>query len=84
MLLILLEQHWLSEGDTSLAKCCFRLYGQMTLWQYLAAFNPLIYGGGKNRQTKTHIMKATDLFKSSYVKSALLNLGIFKATSRNV
>lgn len=53
MLLILLEQHWLSEGDISLAKCCFRLYGQMTLWKYLAGFNLLIYGGGGKQTNKT-------------------------------
>lgn len=31
-----------------------------------------------------HVMKATDLFKSFVFKSALLNLGIFKAISYNI
>lgn len=40
--------------------------------------------GGKTRQTNKHVMKATDLLKIFFFKSALLNLGIFKATSCNL
>lgn len=75
MLLILLEQLWLSEGNISLANCCLRLYGQMILWPYLSAFNNPLFYEWRKKTDKHKVMKA--IIKSFFFQSAL-HLGFFQ------
>lgn len=78
MLLILLEQLWLSEGDISLANCCLRLCGQMTLWQYLSTFNnPLFY------EWRKKIDKVMKTIIKRFFLSQLLIYEFFRASSCN-